>query len=939
MAVFNPDPKVAAPPQTIGYSQGIGRSTAFAHLFDGLTNAASGYIKAKDEQNQTNLRKDVREGVEAIQEPYIRAVTGDVDSRLLGDDVNAGKDVPQGVRSAEGKLAALQQGFESGQFSENYYYIQLQKLSQSTRAKYPGYEDYIDAAFSSIAGVDPRKAIVGAYFDAISAAETARGKTASDREDFITNNRDVIALVNPDALMNPDAYISDPAKFNKLRFDVGKYESTAVELANRELIDNADTRTYEKLAQDRVNFVTQTFAAGVLNSVNDKTPGASDFMTRLDRATKNPAAAPVEEIQSLLSQGAAIRQKLLEELTYELQTRQLDNEKTYAQVLSPEKIKSLIDGAMAPIDRMLDNLNNENYGAVGYDARTVEAQTNRDTRLFMEKDPLIRQLRVLRENFGEGAVEFALNRSSTLANAYERMVSDTAWLSAVVGAGSYDDAIAMNERMPGPNGEDRSPEQIGAVALDLANRFYDTVMDPNADPKVLQGVLTSMYSSKNANFLNRFDNPEVMFGKLVSPEITKRMQVIGETNPQAWQEYNRWATNNFVNLFGQSLADLQSGIETKYLTGKWNSKTHQFELNFEGQTKEEDLYFRPGDINPQNAWDAAQAQRAQRALNPLNSAVASIVGLAEANGTDPDQAVLKLLTTMGFNPDAPNKDPLLFTIGKAILNELKKASDTLPEPWNVQKERLDLGTGSRDQTKQPLWEENMRGVPWPPTRIDQEPLEKQSSLQPDEIENTVNSLVEISAMAQEIDPDAPGTPEEAIQSMVAAVAEDSNMITPSEQPLSYFATGEGSLAKTPVSLASSFLGQHEDVDAGALSAFFKKAAGINLNPAKTAWCAAFANAVLEASGFKGSEGNRLAARSFEKYGDDVTKNPTKGDIAVFWRGSPNGWQGHVGFYMGSVKQNGKTYIKVLGGNQGDAVSISLYPASRLLSIRRPTEMI
>jgi len=139
-------------------------------------------------------------------------------------------------------------------------------------------------------------------------------------------------------------------------------------------------------------------------------------------------------------------------------------------------------------------------------------------------------------------------------------------------------------------------------------------------------------------------------------------------------------------------------------------------------------------------------------------------------------------------------------------------------------------------------------------------------------------------------------------------------------------------AKSPYQLASYFTGLDERKDAAVLSGFIRSMTGKNLDPTKTAWCAAFVNAVLGASGHEGT--GALNARSFLDFGTE-TKNPQRGDVAVFWRESPDSWKGHVGFYAGETTKNGQRYIRVLGGNQDDSVSEKLYPASRLLSVRRP----
>lgn len=104
--------------------------------------------------------------------------------------------------------------------------------------------------------------------------------------------------------------------------------------------------------------------------------------------------------------------------------------------------------------------------------------------------------------------------------------------------------------------------------------------------------------------------------------------------------------------------------------------------------------------------------------------------------------------------------------------------------------------------------------------------------------------------------------------------------------------------------------------------------GQNLDPQTRAWCADFVNATLRESGLPGT--NSGMARSFLNYGQPVDQ-PQKGDIAVFRRGDPNGPSGHVGFYEGEDPSG----IRVLGGNQGNAVSSAVYPRDALLGYRRP----
>lgn len=103
------------------------------------------------------------------------------------------------------------------------------------------------------------------------------------------------------------------------------------------------------------------------------------------------------------------------------------------------------------------------------------------------------------------------------------------------------------------------------------------------------------------------------------------------------------------------------------------------------------------------------------------------------------------------------------------------------------------------------------------------------------------------------------------------------------------------------------------------------------------WCSAFTNYVAWLLRLPRSKS--LRARSWLLIGEviDLQDAEPGFDIVVFKRGSgsqpgPNviDAPGHVGFYAGVEG----TKILVLGGNQGDSVSLSSYPKSRLLGVRR-----
>jgi len=135
-----------------------------------------------------------------------------------------------------------------------------------------------------------------------------------------------------------------------------------------------------------------------------------------------------------------------------------------------------------------------------------------------------------------------------------------------------------------------------------------------------------------------------------------------------------------------------------------------------------------------------------------------------------------------------------------------------------------------------------------------------------------------------------------------------------------------------LTLARSYLGTKEVPGRGSngtIDGFFRDA-GYPGYRDETSWCAAFVGAVLARSGYP-----RLAdltARSGRYYGQKLD-GPKIGCVVVFWRESPTSWKGHIGFVTG-IDWDKKT-LRVLGGNQNDAVTEATFAMSRVLAYRWP----
>lgn len=119
-------------------------------------------------------------------------------------------------------------------------------------------------------------------------------------------------------------------------------------------------------------------------------------------------------------------------------------------------------------------------------------------------------------------------------------------------------------------------------------------------------------------------------------------------------------------------------------------------------------------------------------------------------------------------------------------------------------------------------------------------------------------------------------------------------------------------------------GLHERRENATLREFLKSDGGTVGDPALVPWCGDFAQTCIAlAMPDEPLPANPYAAINWLKFGNPVT--PRRGAVLIFWRGSPSGWQGHIGFYMAEDA----THFHVLGGNQSDSITVSRIAKTRL----------
>lgn len=135
-----------------------------------------------------------------------------------------------------------------------------------------------------------------------------------------------------------------------------------------------------------------------------------------------------------------------------------------------------------------------------------------------------------------------------------------------------------------------------------------------------------------------------------------------------------------------------------------------------------------------------------------------------------------------------------------------------------------------------------------------------------------------------------------------------------------------------LALARGEIGVHETPGAPATARIveYDSCTSLRATSDEVPWCSSFVCWCLERAGLRSTLS--AAARSWLKWG--VPCEAKVGAVVVFSRGS-NPAAGHVAI-VNKLPEQG--YVEVVGGNQGDKVSIARFPVSRVLGYRWPADV-
>lgn len=509
MVAFNPDigdlPSAGMPDQT-GASRGSIPDQSFEAMFKGIGSTIEGAAKLADNTVQQFISHDTRTAYEAEMKPVTDSV-------------------PVEIRNGVASLGSLQAALEQGKISDVYFYGQLTAMSKGLRAKYPGYEDYVDQAIQSITGVRP----ANAFRDAILAEQASNEATLRNEENkwdtWEKQNEAVILQLFPD-------YFNDPSKYSRESIRQGvaskKSELAKIDQINSETIMllNEGRLTDEQAKENAtvgLNQTVNTFMTGTANAMGFN---GSDAMKQIARMQTEGYTD--EEYAGLMAQMNQVEGALRYQMSQYLNNPQdpSNPESSFAVILGNEgtAANTLIENAMAPFNAIKQMIVNKEFGLASYYTNLNAQMQSKDFNSILNASPELRIANGLSQ-ISPDLAQLFITESGRQEGIFSQMVPELVARQAI-GVDTFEEQV---ERITNSTSDANSKSSgINSLIDTSLTSIVSGQLAPDQLANAVNGIYgyddnrSTIFENVNPNDRNR------LFTRMYSPEVTQAIVKSGD---------------------------------------------------------------------------------------------------------------------------------------------------------------------------------------------------------------------------------------------------------------------------------------------------------------------------------------------------------------------------------------------------------------------------
>lgn len=635
----------------------------FGELFSDIAKIGDFAGKAGVELVKKDIENRVYDVANKEREDYtarLEAIKQGVGTRnILGPTPIQGEsgEPPEEVQALGDRLDSLAGARDAGKITQTYYQGRLLAEAKDLRARYPGFREEIDAAFTKVTGSNPANAYVRDLATDInrsmSQTHAVKNQTLKYLEHHLGDDPRIIQLYQGIAT---DAIPAEAGRIEAVKI-LAPHEQIKVGLErNKALME--DNKLGREEQSYRAGVTYETAASVVINKA------VTDTMNRLGITDANSVRNVNEGLQT-----GAIDPKVWNAEGDNMQNRELLLRQALIRAADENGVTAKLKGGkkelLEKVDASLDQFRKLKERVYAKDAgglyslqkdmMAMHDQDKRDLLGDTKAGPMWRIIDVAKDIGGQNYMK-DLNLKMMLGDAPERSKE---WYSRWSGEIS-------TQTNYGPNGKPSTFKDMfdemkrkGVDVPKASKAVLDQVGDisnPKTPDAVKENIALAAFSPGNRGFVSML-NPDgvdsrgrqvtgqnYVFQKWTSPEITREMKKLGEKNPEVWKNYIDW--NEYTlgkELLPREIANLKSVGEDKNIKVSWDSDNKRFDVKYIYTPRASST----GNVLPVDPWSYPPYALAKTSLNRINSSLSNYKNVAEASGGDVDTFLLKTIRTIG----------------------------------------------------------------------------------------------------------------------------------------------------------------------------------------------------------------------------------------------------------------------------------------------------
>jgi len=605
-------------------------------------------VANKERQNYTEYLESIK--ASGKMKGILSGDGGDGEGDGGGPPDEISTDLPQTLERLNGARQA-------GKISNTDYQGRLLAAAKDLRARHPGFRKEIDDEFAKVTGVNPANAYVNSLLRDINAQSQSANKDLTQGFGIIKSNMGIITdgVDAPTALQklkNGDWTTADvikwamPAKQEEFQIQTRKAKMDDVNLGREE-----KSRQAGKLYDEASSVIVNRAVDGIMNKL-----GITDIDSAATATARLTPQQWEQEGQRILNMRAQLR--------FEMKRAADANGLTKNLVGGTDELNKKIDASLKIFDEFADRVYGKDAGTLFSLQRDLKGQKDQDTASLLRDSkvgPFLRQNQILKDIVGESNMgKMSLGMiSGDYPNDYKdyfkrwKMEFMTQSSFGATGKPSTVSDLFDDMKKKDVNVPKASADVMDTLSLIGKDKTASGV--PISDAMKINLAL-SAFSKEERSWVSKlnpdgYDNQgrkiqgqNAVFQKMTSPEITKEMKRLGETNPEVWRNYREWTEDTLgKHLIKQEVDNLASIGENPNIRLGWNSDNKQFEIKYEPQPGKRNS---GGSIMTQGESDSYYV-RAKNSITTINDNLKNYKNVAEASGQDVEVFMLRSLRSIG----------------------------------------------------------------------------------------------------------------------------------------------------------------------------------------------------------------------------------------------------------------------------------------------------